>query len=172
MQEGNGDADKDERYTPPVMIAALHKRWGFTIDVAATPATPSARLIGRHWAKADDGLSRPWSGERVWCNPPFSSLAPWIEKAWASSAVVVMLIPANRTEQPFWQEMIEPYRDKGGPLHTEFIAGRTQFGTPESPDGADWNSSPPFGCVLLQWVNADRDGPLCYRPPQLELIHR
>jgi len=88
----------------------------------------------------------------VWCNPPFSDLTPWVEKAWVSRAVVVMLIPANRTEQGFWQEMVEPYRDRlDGLLRTRFLRGRTQFGTPETPDGAKWNSSPPFGCVLLQW---------------------
>jgi hypothetical protein len=174
MQEGNGDAEKDERYTSPALIARLHAEWAFTVDAAGCAAAPSARLIGRYWDKATDGLAQDWDGERVRCNPPFSSAPAWVEKAWASRAVVVMLLPANRTEQPWWQQMVEPFRDlgAGGVLRTHFLATRISFGTPENPDGQQWASSPPFGCVLLIWQTATRDGPLSYHKPQLELVHR
>lgn len=172
VQEGNGDAEKDERYTPPELIGRLHAEWHFTVDAAGCAATPASRLIGRHWHKEQDGLAQHWGGERVWCNPPFSSVPAWIEKAWASEAIVVMLLPANRTEQPWWQEMVEPYRDRGDILLTQFLASRISFGTPANPASQKWASSPPFGCVLLIWRVASRYGPLCYRKPQLELIPR
>jgi hypothetical protein len=148
--------EKDERYTPRGLISSLHAEWNFTVDAAGCSDAPASQIIGRWWGIDDDGLSQSWDGERVWCNPPFSCLRPWLEKAWASRAAVCMLIPANRTEQHFWQDLVEPYRDRlDGVLRTRFITGETttrvQFGTPENPDGGKWGSSPPFGCVLLMW---------------------
>lgn len=66
----------------------------------------------------------------MWCNPPYSNCGEWVEKAWAEqeAELVVMLLPANRTEQKWWQEMVEPFRDRpDSPLRTEFIAGRIRF---------------------------------------------
>jgi hypothetical protein len=155
---GRGDPERDERYTRLSDFQPWHKRWRFTIDAAGCEAAPVSRLIGRWWAKEENGLQQDWTGLRVWCNPPFSNIGAWVEKAWSSLAVVVMLLPANRTEQPWWQEMVEPYRDlPRGLLRTEFLPRRIQFGTPASPEGLKRNSSPPFGCVLLIWHSARRD---------------
>jgi hypothetical protein len=158
LQVGRGSAgEKDERYTPRPLIEALHAEWGFTVDVAGCAAAPASQIIGRHWDITTDGLAQCWDGEVFWGNIPFSSVRPWIEKAWASRARGIILIPANRTEQGFWQELIEPRRDTpSSPLRTQFLKGRTAFGTPEQPEGHAWKSSPPFGCVLLKWVSADR----------------
>jgi hypothetical protein len=61
-----------------------------------------------------------------------------------------MLVPANRTEQRWWQDLIEPYRDCGQGLTTRFLAGRLRFLAPgQTHIGAD--ERPPFGCVLLIW---------------------
>jgi hypothetical protein len=164
VDAGRGDPEKDERYTPRRLIARLHRRWHFTVDAAGCPAAPASQLIGRHWSKADDGLAQPWDGERVWCNPPFSNIGRWVAKAWDSSAVVVMLLPGNRTEQPWWQRMVEPHRDRrGGFLTVQFLPSRISFGTPAAPEGAKWNSSAPFGCVLLIWASPAR-------PAQLSLL--
>jgi phage N-6-adenine-methyltransferase len=152
-----GDPEKDERYTKRSLIVRLHAQWHFTVDAASAPKAPSSAIIGRFWTKADDGLRQAWDGERVWCNPPYSNIAPWVRKAWLSRAVAVLLVPANRTEQAWWQTMVEPFRDRrDGVLRTEFLERRINFGTPERPEADDWNSSPPFGCVLLIWPTADR----------------
>ena len=145
------DLSKDERYTPRVLVEALHREFNFTVDAASCPVTPAAQVIGRFWDKDTDGLTQDWDPEVVWCNPPFSAVKLWVKKAHESKGTVVMLIPANRTEQGFWQEYIEPHRDRGGVLTTRFIAKRTVFGTPDAPEGKQWNSSAPFGCVLLIW---------------------
>lgn len=93
--------DIDDRHTPPRLFTEALARWGpFSVDVAASA---SNALCARYFTREDDGLRKSWDGERVWCNPPFSDLAPWCAKAWDSSAdIVVMLLPANRTEQPWW----------------------------------------------------------------------
>jgi phage N-6-adenine-methyltransferase len=103
----------DDRCTPDAEFWAFNKRFQFTIDAAASHA--NARLP-RYWTREDNGLEQPWAGERVWCNPPYSRLRPWFEKAWLEikAPLIVMLVPANRTEQPPWQDLIEPFREQGG----------------------------------------------------------
>jgi phage N-6-adenine-methyltransferase len=139
----------DERATPPELFAALDARFHFTIDVAASLHNAKCR---RYYALEDDGLSKPWDGERVWCNPPYSSIEPWVAKAHVTStALVVMLVPANRTEQGWWQEHVEPFRDRcGSRLRAEFLRGRVRFVHPEAEEIGP-NERPPFGSVLLIW---------------------
>lgn len=108
-------------------------------------------------AKARNGLTGSWEGARVFCNPPFSEIASWVAKAWASKAeLVVMLLPACRTDQAWWHEYVEPMRDLGAHpgfcgfrLRTRFLKGRTRFTKAGTPMG-----SPKFGCVLLIWESA------------------
>lgn len=141
--------DTDDRATTADVFDPLHARHAFTVDAAA--AAHNAKLP-RYWTEETDGLAQSWAGERVWCNPPYSRIRPWVEKAWTGGAdLVVMLLPANRTEQSWWQELVEPHRDRpGSPLRSEFLAGRIRFLAPgQRKVGA--NERPPFGCVLLTW---------------------
>jgi phage N-6-adenine-methyltransferase len=150
-QQGIKD-DVDDRGTPPDLFAWCEERFGaFTVDVAASPKNAKCP---RFYTRDDDGLSQNWDGERVWCNPPFSKLEPWARKAWDSKAdVVVMLLPANRTEQPWWQEHIESHRDRGGRLTTIFLPGRRRFIMPGDTEVKP-NNRPPFGIVLAVWSKA------------------
>jgi phage N-6-adenine-methyltransferase len=153
----------DDRGTLPQFFDQLHAEHSFTIDVAASAGNAK---LPRFWTVEHDALRQSWRGERVWCNPPYSKLEPWVEKAWIEMVDggcdrVVMLLPANRCEQGFWQRHVEPYRD-GEPFHgallcTRFLAGRMRF---QMPPGHVWGPSrkkgdrPPFGCVLLTWTPA------------------
>lgn len=156
----------DDRAVPFEVFEPLQERFGFTIDVAATSL--NARLE-RFYTEADDALSKSWSGERVWCNPPYSNIEPWVLKAWQEwrsstpAELIVMMLPANRTEQPWWQDWIEPHRG-GLELEVEFLAGRIRFLKPEEesaptqlaligPEGAKAfpNSRPSFGSCLAIW---------------------
>jgi len=119
-------------------------------------ACAEASCALRYYDKTQNGLTLPWFG-RVWCNPPYSDIAPWVTKAKAehdagNTKVIAMLIPATRTEQGWWQREIEPYRDDNYPvqeLRTHFLPGRTAFARPGS--GGVGQSGSPFGCVLLVW---------------------
>jgi phage N-6-adenine-methyltransferase len=141
----------DERITPAKVFDPLQAEFGFTLDAAANERNAKC---GRFYDLESDGLSQLWAGERVWCNPPYSALRAWVEKAWAEHRagcpLIVMLLPANRTEQGWWQDLIEPFRDGRGPLETRFYRSRFNFGVPGN-EGAKFNSSPPFGCVLVIW---------------------
>lgn len=142
------DDGVDERITPAWLWRELHHRFAFTLDAAASPSNAKC---SRYFSLSDCGLAGPWAGERVWCNPPYSDLEGWLAKAWAEFAaccpLVVLLLPANRTEQPWWQRHVELHRDGRGPMRTEFLARRFNFGAPGNPEGK-FKTSPPFGCVL------------------------
>ena len=144
----------DDRAIHPDDFAPLHKRFGFTIDAAAS--AENARLP-RYWTAEDDALSQSWDGQRVWCNPPYSNIRPWVEKAWrvwsndSNVDLIVMLLPSNRTEQGWWQDWVEPYRDRNvDDLHVEFLRGRMRFIQAGRTDVGP-NERPPFGCCLLIW---------------------
>lgn len=169
-----GEWERDERYTRLEDFLPWHSEFVHTLDAAGCPEAPVSRLIGRWCGRggvAPDGLAVSWDGEVVWCNGPFSNIRPWVEKAWSSRAIVDMLWPANRTEQPWWQELVETYRDRhGGVLRTRFLAGRQRFGNPLNPNAVDVDS-PEFGCVRLTWVTADRPPEVCPPPAaQLRLL--
>jgi phage N-6-adenine-methyltransferase len=92
-------AEVDDRATPPEVFAPLNERFGFTIDVAASSHNTKC---DRYFDVETDGLAQSWAGERVWCNPPYSDIGAWVQKAWDSwpaAELIVMLLPANRTEQ-------------------------------------------------------------------------
>jgi hypothetical protein len=65
-----------------------------------------------------------------------------------SAALIVLLMPNVRQDQPFWQRYVEPFRDRtGSMLRTEFLPGRPRF----YPADGSRPGRPPFGLVLLVW---------------------
>lgn len=138
----------DDRQTAPETFDPLNARFGFTLDVAALPHNAK---LPRFFTPDDDGLSQDWTGERVWCNPPYSDIEPWVQKARVSGAeLIVMLLPANRTEQGWWQRQVEPFRGKTGGCTVEFLAGRLRFIAHDATEIRP-NERPPFGCCLVIW---------------------
>lgn len=106
------DDSIDDRRTPGSVFNPLNETHRFTIDAAASADNAKCP---RFFDRKRDGLAQSWAGERVWCNPPYSSIEPWVVKAWnemrRGCELVVMLLPANRTEQGWWQTYVEPRRD-------------------------------------------------------------
>jgi phage N-6-adenine-methyltransferase len=152
VRRRGANPEVDDRATAPEVFGPLNERFRFTLDVAA--ASHNAKCE-RFFGAETDGLLQSWAGERVWCNPPYSNIGPWVAKAWSEfkgCPAIAMLLPANRTEQKWWQEMVEPFRDRpGSPLRTEFIPGRIRF-IRRGADAVGPNERPPFGCVLLTWA--------------------
>lgn len=160
------DNEEDKRYTLPWTLDWCRRTAGveaFDLDVAADD---EAHVCERYYTVRENGLTQPWTG-RVWCNPPYSDIGPWVRRAWqvvrATAVgvgwpveVIAMLLPANRTEQPWWQEGVEPFRDGrqdrglAWSLTTHHLPGRQSFGHPGNPLGVGVGS-PEFGCVLLVW---------------------
>jgi phage N-6-adenine-methyltransferase len=142
--------DVDDRHTPPTLFAERHALFRFTVDAAASAENA---LLPRFWTREDDGLAQSWVGERVWCNPPYSNIGAWVKKAAEGGAALVdMLLPANRTEQRWWQEYIEPFREAR--VRTRFLPGRMRFGHPAGWATPPKGDRPPFGVVLVTWGTA------------------
>jgi phage N-6-adenine-methyltransferase len=153
-------ADVDDRRTPPALYDPLHAEFGFTLDVAASDENTKC---SRYYTAEHSAFEHAWCAENVWCNPPYSDIGPWVRKAWIEifkplpPALIAMLVPANRTEQGWWQEHVEPWRDReprdGVRLTTRFLRGRQRFDRPgwTKPQKGD---RPPFGLVLLIWSSA------------------
>lgn len=91
--------------TPPEFIEAIARRFGRPdFDLAATSENTKAPA---HFTERDDSLKRDWvhldngESERVrtaFCNPPFASIAPWVEKAAACKDLprwTLLLLPAS-----------------------------------------------------------------------------
>lgn len=165
--------NQDTRDTPPDLFAELTALYGrpFILDVCAnhqnTKVPDCYYTLGGLAAggaivrPSVDGLTGPWS-PHWFCNPPFSAIGDWVEKAWSSARPGLMVIPNTREEQPFWQELIEPYRDgrrksaaryTGCELTTHYLAKRRRFLEDGRPilqkDGK--LGAPRFGVVALIW---------------------
>ena len=141
--------DVDDRRTPPDLLAECMELAGvtsFDLDVAAN----DDNAITNAWF-VTEGLTAHWFG-RAWCNPPYSDIRPWVQKAHSQAKfcrTIAMLLPANRTEQAWWQDLIEPGRHDGT-LEVFFLRGRRRFDRPgwTAPAKGD---RPPFGLVLVVW---------------------
>ena len=127
-------SDRMDWETPPDFFEELHREFGFTLDVCATPENAKVR---RYFTPEDDGLAQDWGDNICWCNPPYGrQIGDWIRKAYEESqraATVVLLIPA-RTETAYWHD----YVMRG---EVRFIRGRLKF------VGARYNA--PFPCAVV-----------------------
>lgn len=88
----------DSLTTPDWLFNRLHADFNFTLDSAAS--SRNAKLP-RYYTAENNGLPRPWNGETVWCNPPYSgkNLAIWARKCHNEhllrGSMVVMLVPVS-----------------------------------------------------------------------------
>ena len=124
----------------------LQERFRFTIDACAAAHN---NKLPSFWTAQDNCLIQSWTGHRVWCNPPYSNIRPFVAKALQFEAdLSVLLLPSNRTEQTWWQDLVEPHRDRQLGLSVEFLPGRLRFLAAQDTKIKP-NSRPPFGCVLL-----------------------
>lgn len=109
-------------HTPESLYMALDREFQFTIDVAADSDNAKCdRFLDREV----DALAVDWSGEVVFCNPPYGrELARWIEKGMLAAqdggATVVMLLPA-RTGNRWFHRYCLPHGE------IRFIQGRLNF---------------------------------------------
>lgn len=80
--------------TPRPLFDEWHAEYGFTLDGASEPGNGLLRKM----STADSPL--PWHGERVFCNPPWSDIASFVELA-PLAELAVLLVPA-RVNTVWW----------------------------------------------------------------------
>ena len=89
--------------TPQDLFDKLNEEFHFTLDPCSTDENAKC---DKHYTIKDDGLSKSWDGERVFCNPPYGrEIGKWVRKAAESKALTVMLLPA-RTDTKWFHEYI------------------------------------------------------------------
>lgn len=121
---------KDDWGTPQNFFDYLRKEFNFTLDVCADE---SNYKMPRYFTKEDDGLSKEWKDETVFCNPPYSrggkgrtGQAEWIKKCYEQHVkygiTVVLLIPARTDTEVFHEYIL-------GKAEVRFIRGRLKFET-------------------------------------------
>jgi len=126
---------KDDWETPLELYESLDARFHFTFDPC--PANPT-----------EDGLSISWS-ESVYCNPPYSEVAKWIEKGYSEILLgnvdtLVYLVYA-KTDTRWFHTYI--YKNPIIPWQIEFLKGRVKFGRSGKRTPA------PFPSMLIIYQN-------------------
>ena len=123
INQGLMTSKTDEWVTPQDLFDEFNAKFGFTLDPCATPENAKCE---KFYTKEDDGLSRDWSGEVVFMNPPYGrEIGKWVKKASeiAGGGLVVALLPA-RTDTRWFHNYI--YKQTG--VEIRFIKGRIKFG--------------------------------------------
>ena len=77
MQNEVSEYGKDECYTPKWIFDKLGLL--FDLDVASSNHPLIEVPAKQRYTIEDDALSKPWFG-RVWMNPPFTKVTPWVDK--------------------------------------------------------------------------------------------
>lgn len=115
-------SNSDEWTTPAALFERLDAEFAFTLDPCATKEN---HKCDKYFTQEQDGLAQSWAGERVFCNPPFSQIKKWVEKAFRESrhdnTLVALLIPA-RTDTKYFHHFIYNRAE------IRFIKARLQYG--------------------------------------------
>lgn len=128
--------------TPKELFEKLDNVYHFTLDPCSTDENAKC---SKHYTIKDDGLSKDWSNEIVFCNPPYNrDISKWVRKCYEESkhAKIIMLIPA-RTDTAYFHDYI--YHK----ANIIFIRGRLKF----EIDGKPLNSAP-FPSMIVEFDNA------------------
>lgn len=128
--------------TPQEFYDKLNDEFNFTLDPCATEDNAKC---DNFFTVDDDGLKQDWSGNIVFCNPPYGrAIKEWVKKSYEESlknnTTVVMLIP-SRTDTIYFHDFIY------GKAEIRFIKGRLKFG--------DAKNSAPFPSIVVIYRNIE-----------------
>lgn len=125
-------SNSDEWATPQWLFDELNEEFNFTLDPCATNEN---HKVSNYLTKESNGLAISWGGEKVFCNPPYSEIDKWVEKAFretrTDNTLVVLLIP-SRTDTRYFHNYIYQRSE------IRFVKGRLKFG--ESKNSAPFPS--------------------------------
>ena len=115
--------------TPQDFFDSLNAEFKFTLDPCADQTNHKCE---KYYTIEEDGLAQDWSGETVFCNPPYGrEIHKWVSKCFhevyaGKCLCAVMLLPA-RTDTRWFHDYI--YRR----AEVRFICGRLKFGGQSNP---------------------------------------
>lgn len=112
----------NEWETPKELFEKLDREFHFTLDPCANKDNAKCK---KYYTVQENGLTKDWQGETVFCNPPYGrAISDWVKKCHDESLKpntrVVMLIPA-RTDTKYFHQYI--YHS----ATIRFLEGRLKF---------------------------------------------
>lgn len=114
--------------TPLPLFHALDCEFRFDVDAACTSVDclcPTGLWLDR----GHDAFLEEWGpeGATVFCNPPFSRVARWLERAilQARARTIACLIPAD-TSTRYWRHLVAEHA-----AEIRFLVGRPRFRLPD-----------------------------------------
>jgi hypothetical protein len=113
----------DDYYTPHWVFDRMAIT--FDLDVCAPPDGVPWVPAKRFYSVADDGLTSPWEG-RVWMNPPYSDVRPWVRR-FIDHGNGIMLLPLNKS---WWFNDVWAAADG---VTVSDMGGEMYFLRPDSP---------------------------------------
>lgn len=131
--------------TPQDLFDKLNDEFHFTLDPCADDLN---HKCDKYFTEHQDGLMKDWSGERVFCNPPYGgSVSKWVKKCFdevysGKCECAVMLLPA-RTDTRWFHDYIYKRSE------VRFVKGRLKFG------GATENAPFPSMVVIFRGIGGD-----------------
>jgi len=148
---------KDEWRTPSELYKMLNYEFCFELDAAATYDNT---LCERHYTMEDDALIQNWGEngvKRVFCNPPFSRMKEFLEKAiqeyedHAHEIEIVVLIRADGYETKWFQQVLDPRKRFTRPIltpryHIRQLIPRVSFNL---PSGSKPSAGPTFPSAVV-----------------------
>ena len=115
--------------TPQDFFEKLNAEFHFTLDPCADDFNHKCE---RYYTKEQDGLKQDWSGETVFCNPPYGrDVQKWVKKCFeevylGKCRLAVMLLAA-RTDTRWFHDYIYHRAE------IRFLKGRLKFGGQNQP---------------------------------------
>ena len=143
---------KDDWETPTEFFKELDKEFHFTLDACASKENAKCE---KYYTLEENGLLQDWSGETVFCNPPYSRKGnqdAWIKKCYEESqkpnTTVVALIPARTDTIRF-----HDYIWNGKAKEVRFLKGRLCFELNGKPvtDKNGKIAPAPFPSMVVVW---------------------
>ena len=131
---------RDLWQTPEPLFNNINKEFNFDFDVCASHDNT---LVNSYWTEDDNSLTQDW-GFRNWCNPPYSDIGPWVDKAIIEHTrrnTIVMLVPAD-TSVKWFKRAYDSCNE------VRFISGRLSFINANTQSPVNGNNK---GSVIFVW---------------------
>lgn len=115
--------------TPQDFFDKLNEEFHFTLDPCADDYN---HKCAKYYTKDQDGLKQDWSGEIVFCNPPYGrDVSKWVRKCfqevYSGKCKCAVVLVAARTDTKWFHDYIYKRAE------IRFIKGRLKFGGQTQP---------------------------------------
>ncbi len=126
IKDDQSDSGRQEWSTPSSLFDGLNAERRYTVDSCAERWNAK---LPRFWSPADNGLTQKWEGERVWVNPPYNDIAPWLARGITAvlrdpTSISDFLLPARTGAEWFHTYAVRAAID--------YFRGRIPFKIPDA----------------------------------------